>query len=324
MFETYLTHTGLDIILSVDGGVTKGSQIIITGEPGVGKTTVQAYMQYQLQKHYPTKKIVCVQTEMKKFDIGYEYAKNGMDWMGEVQYIILKGDDVESGDIGYERCKEKLEAIFTSGYDIIFLDSVADMVEKLKAFAGMKESEAENFLLGLMDNASDGKNNQGINTTTFAIQQITKGGEFKGDNKLKHMTTGMLHLMFDKKGDRYITFSKNRRCGGHVNKKLYFSLNQQKEVVFNIEAFNEAEAIASYAREQANKLKEHSQSFFEILANKGMADNLTGNKIDNLDSIFNSAFEESNKSSQNSLTQETVEEIDFEEMDTENIVSMGR
>lgn len=258
LFETYKTNTGVDVILSSVGGVTKATSYIVIGEPGVGKSTILAYLQYCLQNNYKNLKIACVQSEMKRFDLGYEFMQNKMAWMGDVNYIILK-------DYGYNNCKTVLEKIFTDGYDILFIDSIEDIVGKLKIYAGMSQSEAENFILELMDNANDAKNNKGVNTTCFAIQQVTKGGEFKGDNKLKHMTTGMLEARKDKKGNRYLSFSKNRRCGQFVDKRLYYSLNEEKHVVYDLQTFNEEIEQEKTLKEHKAQLRAGTAAFFETI-----------------------------------------------------------
>jgi predicted ATP-dependent serine protease len=59
------------------------------------------------------------------------------------------------------------------------------------------------------------------------IQQVTKGGEFAGSNRFKHMITAMAHMKFVE-GGRAMWFSKNRR-GGEMNKQ-FFSLNTAKHV----------------------------------------------------------------------------------------------
>ena len=66
-----------------------------------------------------------------------------------------------------------------------------------------------------------------LNTAFLIIQQVTKGGEFAGSNRFKHMLTGMGHMKFTE-GSRVLFFSKNRR-GGEMN-KLFFSLNQKNHV----------------------------------------------------------------------------------------------
>jgi hypothetical protein len=256
LFIPFKTGKGIDIILSDDGGPMKGTSYIVIGEAGVGKTTVLSDVQRCLQNNYKKAKIACVQSEMKKIDLGYEYTKK--PWMEDLEYVILK-------DYGYENIKNVLKKIFSDGYDILFVDSFEDIVGKLKIFADMSEGEAENFLLGLMDRANDSKDNHGVHTCVFAIQQITKGGEYKGSTRLKHMTTGMVELRKDARGNRYILFSKNRRGGKHVDKRMYYSLDTEtNEVVYDVQLFAESEEQAAMVNNEKKKIKEASANFFEV------------------------------------------------------------
>ena len=72
------------------------------------------------------------------------------------------------------------------------------------------------------------ENRSNINTAFMLIQQVTKGGEFAGSNRFKHMLTGMAHMKFNNEGGRCIFFSINRR-GGEMN-KLFFSLDTANHV----------------------------------------------------------------------------------------------
>lgn len=265
MFETWETKKGIDTILSNSGGATKATSFIVTGEPGAGKTTICADTQKVLQDRYPKAKIACIQSEMKKFDISYEFHENKMPWMSDLNYILLN-------EYGYENIKNVLIKIFTSGYDVLFVDSIENIVGKLCVYADMKGKEAEKFLLELFENANDGKNNKNekgedVYTTVFAIQQMTKGGEFKGDNALKHETTGMLEVRNDGRGGRYIEFSKNRRCGKHSDKKLFFSLDKENgnTVQYDLKLFNEMELQMDIARMEKEKMAELSENFLQIM-----------------------------------------------------------
>ena len=75
-----------------------------------------------------------------------------------------------------------------------------------------------------------GENDRKVNTAFLVIQQVTKGGVFVGSNRLKHNTTGMLEIRYDKdiEGASYLMFTKNRR--GQTNKKLYYSLKETGDV----------------------------------------------------------------------------------------------
>jgi RecA/RadA recombinase len=267
LFQTWKTGDGIDIILSTHGGASKASTTIITGEPGVGKTTVCAAIQRKFQENYPKAKIACIQAEMKRFDIAYEFTENQMPWMKDLKYLILK-------DYGYSNIKNVLIKIFTGGYDIIFVDSVENIVKKLVVYSDMSHKEAENFILELFDHANDGKNNKNekgetVYSTIFAIQQVNKDGGFKGDNALKHETTAMLHLMKDDKGNRYASHSKNRRCGKHVDKRLFYNLDDKNEVVYDIQMFAETEEQMLISKKEKEAMSESLKNFYSTFEMKG-------------------------------------------------------
>ena len=110
-----------------------------------------------------------------------------------------------------------------------------------------------------------------VNLRPFiAIQQVNKGGNFVGSNKLKHMTTGMLEIRFedpeDYESDRYMLFSKNRR--GHVGKKLFFDLSAQGGVQYDTERFQKTEKMKEMRKDELNRLKVDGEKFDELFGTK--------------------------------------------------------
>ena len=92
----------------------------------------------------------------------------------------------------------------------------------------MSSKKAETELLNLFEKHNLGQNDSNINSSFLVIQQVTKGGEFAGSNRFKHMMTGMAHMKWTKEGDRTFFFSKNRR-GGDMSVRM-FSLDSTKRV----------------------------------------------------------------------------------------------
>lgn len=229
MFQYYLTNSEIDEIFSDDGGAMSATSIMLTGGPGVGKSTVAFWMASRLKEYYPDRKIAIVSSEMEEEDLIYETRRK--PWMNSLDFILTS--------MYTDKLKAALQKIFLTGYHIVILDSFADVCEKLRDFCGMPMSQAENFLLDLMKKAKGGHNSEveaeKVFTFTLAIQQVTKGGTFSGSNKLKHNTTGMLELRKESSGDRYGLFTKNRRCGQHVGKKLYYFLGANNNVSFDSE-----------------------------------------------------------------------------------------
>jgi len=223
MFKVFSAQAEIDEIFSDDLGAMAACCFMITGGPGVGKSTLLFWWASRIREFYPQAKIAIVSSEMEEEDLLYEARKK--PWMKTLDFV-LASDHGENLDIAIAK-------IFDEGYDIIILDSFADVCEKLKDFCKMTMSRAENTVLELMKKAKGGKNKTGKFTLTLAIQQVTKGGTFVGSNKLKHNTTGMLELRRESSGDRYAVFTKNRRCGSLVGKKLYYFLGQNNQISFD-------------------------------------------------------------------------------------------
>ena len=113
---------------------------------------------------------------------------------------------------------------------------------------------------------NQGKNRGKHFTSFLAVQQVTKGGNFVGSNKLKHLTTGMCELRYSNEfaGDRYIKFTKNRR--GCKYEKLYFDLEASGSVNYDIKRLERDEEIKRrISKEKDNMLKE--EELFNMMFN---------------------------------------------------------
>lgn len=217
LFTPMKTGTRIDNFFSAEGGVMPGTNIVVTGDPGVGKTTVLLDVLADVQKR--GKKVLFVSGEMNAIDmVGYckRYPK-----FGELDILFL-------GDYADDNPMLVLKKAFDVGYDLVLIDSLAEVANAIVDFEGKGTyKSATSKVLTLMEEHNLGKNIEGINTAFLIIQQVTKSGGFAGSNRIKHMTTGMAHLKFQE-GERYIAFSKNRR-GGNMN-KLYFNLSVGNQV----------------------------------------------------------------------------------------------
>jgi hypothetical protein len=83
------------------------------------------------------------------------------------------------------------------------------------------------------------------------------------------MLTGMIYVMFDKNGDRYMVFTKNRRGGHMVGKRLYFTKNKETgRLEFDGLRLDNDLQIIEHSREELNKIQEENGLFDEEILQK--------------------------------------------------------
>jgi len=74
----------------------------------------------------------------------------------------------------------------------------------------------------------------------------------------------MLEIRFDVAGLRYIEFSKNRRGGSGVNKRLYYKLDEEGQVVYDVARFNETEELHSFENTETLRQQDLSLRFEQV------------------------------------------------------------
>jgi predicted ATP-dependent serine protease len=217
LFNPLRTGRKIDEFFSGEAGIMPGTNTVITGDPGIGKTTVLLDILGDLNQK--GKKVLFVSGEMNQIDM-VGYVKRFPKFADLP--ILFMGDYADEDPI------EVLRTAFEEGYDCVLIDSIAEVAVMVQDYYGGTYKGATTKLLTLFEEQNMGENKRGINTATLLIQQVTKSGTFAGSNRIKHMTTAMGHLKFDNEGNRYLVFSKNRR-GGCMD-KFFFNLNTKNQV----------------------------------------------------------------------------------------------
>jgi len=233
-----------------DGGQYGGTVTIVIGESGVGKSTLLLDALASIQVVNPDAKVLYVSSEMTKNDIGFYYKKTPA--IGKVPTLLLMSH-VKDGSID-----QVIRDEFNKDYDIILLDSYQDVVVKLKEVKGWKSTHAESWLTNIMIDAAE---NNGA--AIWAIQHMTKGGQYVGSTYLKHATTAMMEILFDDAGQRYVEFSKNRRGGSSVGKRLYFRL-ENGDVVYDANRYTETNELREIEDKESIRQIDLSKKFEEI------------------------------------------------------------
>jgi predicted ATP-dependent serine protease len=237
LFVNMVTGKEVDGFFSTTGGIPKACNFIITGGPGVGKSTVGLDMLSDLAMSGHS--VLFISAEMTRIDL-FQYVQR-FPKFGSIPILFL-------GEYADSNPKRILEEVLAEGYDCVLIDSFAEVQSTVKETLHISGNAAEKWLIDLMLSHNLGGNKNGKNTTFLAIQQVTKGGVFVGSNKLKHNTTGMLELRRDDDENPHMIFTKNRR--GQVQEKLYYSLSQSGDVdyqrgfiEFETEGIEEAEPV---------------------------------------------------------------------------------
>jgi KaiC/GvpD/RAD55 family RecA-like ATPase len=256
LFIPMATGKPVDLLFTNDGGLPKACNFMLIGDPGVGKSTVSLDILSDLAlKDF---KVLFISAEMTRIDL-YGYVKR-FPKFGEVDILFI-GEYCDSNP------KTVIEQALLPGYDVVLIDSFAEVQEDIKEALKLSSSGSEKWLIDLMVSHNLGNNTMHKNTTFIAIQQVTKGGVFVGSNKLKHNTTGMLELRMDQEsGSSYMVFAKNRR--GSVGKRMFYSLSASGDVEYDLKRFsNDEDARTALAHERT--LLESEEGAFDALFNTG-------------------------------------------------------
>jgi predicted ATP-dependent serine protease len=244
------TNTGFDAIVSKRGGVMPGTVNMITGESGAGKTTVCANVATYIKEANPGATAGIIQAEMNKLDWYEECADNAMLKQLDVVFLLNLLDAPNF----LELVEEAL-----GRWDFVIVDSFEVILEQLREVKGWTGKKAEKELINLLNRVAE------TGKALFVIQHYTKGGTYAGSTKLKHLTTAMIFVMFDKNNERYVTFTKNRRCGHMVNKRLYFTKSRETgQLVFDQRRFENEEAVAAHIVVERDALNGEGSVFNEL------------------------------------------------------------
>ncbi len=257
LFVPMKSGTSLDMCFSAEGGLYPGTNYVVLGDPGIGKSTL--VMEYGSAINATGKKVLRIEAEMTRIDM-HGYVQR-FPAFGDISTLFM-------ADYADRDPRKVLADTIGMGWDLVLIDSAAELVADLKE-AGMSQGTAEKFIIDLMVQNNQGHNKGKRYTTFLVVQQVNKGGNFVGSNKWKHNTTGMLELRFDRT-ERVVNVVKNRR--GMAYEQMYFVLEGDK-VVFREDLAVAAKEAARSKRETEQKLAETSSSFLELFKPNGKTSN---------------------------------------------------
>lgn len=230
LFNPIKTGTYIDKFFSRYDGLMPATNIMVTGDPGIGKSSNLMDILVNIHKTDINKRVLYISAEMSRVDV-QEFLQfyPGLE---KIDFLFL-GDYVTDPNQKI-KAYQALEVMLDKGWDVVVLDSLYEiqgMTQEDLGFSSFKRGEK--YMLDLMNKHNKGHNKLNLYTTFLAIQQKNKSGQYVGSKRLEHMTTGFLQLLWDakEKGKRYMIFEKNRK--GKEKVKLYYNFDKEKGIVYD-------------------------------------------------------------------------------------------
>ena len=216
MMEQMLSGLGnMDKFISYEGGIPAACNIMACGDPGVGKTTVLLDVLAGVANR--GKKCLFISGEMGRKQM-FKYTQRFP------QFGII--DTLFMSDYLEYNTKDVVEQILERGYDLVLIDSIAEIIDGVRDDNQWDRKMAESWLVDVCIRMNKGENNNNKYTSFLLIQQVTKSGVFVGSNKIKHLTDAMMELRRESErdgGGTYITFTKNRN--GDAGLKMGYQIS---------------------------------------------------------------------------------------------------
>lgn len=255
IFNPMKTGDPIDFMFSSDGGIYPATNYMVIGDPGIGKSTQTLDILAKISANDPTKKVLFISGEMNDIDM-FGYVKR-YPAFGKIPTLFLC-------DYLDDNPMEVIEETYKQGWDLILIDSFVEVQEAVQAACNLTKTQAEKWMIDVMIQNNKGNNDEKKYTSFLAIQQVTKGGNFVGSNKLKHNTTGMFELRYSNEfsGDRYIKATKNRR--GFRYEKIYFSLDNPESVEYDSKRLERDEDIRKRLQREKEIILSEEEKFNKI------------------------------------------------------------
>ena len=215
MMEVMKSGLGnFDKFISHESGVPAASNILIAGSPGVGKTTVLLDLLSGIVKS--GKKCLFISGEMGRKQM-FKYT-NRFPQFGNIDTLFMM-------DYLEYNTKDVIEQVLDKGYDLVLIDSAAEIIGSVRDDNNWDRKLAESWLVEVCLRNNKGENKQNKYTSFLLIQQMTKSEDMVGSNKLKHLMDAALYLRRESErdgGGTYMQFEKNRN--GEVGQKMSYQL----------------------------------------------------------------------------------------------------
>lgn len=169
------------------GGIVPGSVVLLSGEPGIWKSTITIQM-----GNFVKEKIIYISWEETPYQISQRAKRLGISW--------------DNMDILWENCIEDiLETLTANKTDILIIDSISVMHSQNATGVAWSVSQVRYITELLVSYAKT------TGTAVFIIGHINKDGALAGPKTLEHMVDTVLFFEGDKYDNlRILRALKNR------------------------------------------------------------------------------------------------------------------
>ncbi len=173
---------------SIGGGIVPGSAVLISGEPGIGKSTFMLQLSAGIAKEKP---VLYVSGEESPRQLKLRADRLGLKNQQNIKIVAAT-------DITFLRNED------LSGYGLLVFDSLQTLkLSDVPSLPGsvVQVRECANFLV------SSAKSSE---VPVFIVSHVTKGGLIAGPKLVEHLVDTVLYFEASKTGYRFLRTVKNR------------------------------------------------------------------------------------------------------------------
>ena len=231
--KNHLTGTPLDLPLSQEGGLPPAVIYLLSGPPGVGKSTLALTSGADMLAMNPDLKVLYISGEMSCFEL--KKVAERFPKINDLPVLFLPMG------AGTAKITKILPAVLRRGWDVVYLDSYDATKRRIQFQDKVSSGAAEQFLLTLLQQQTAGMNDREVRTSVIMLQGETKSGSVRGSQRLVHDVTSHLQLKIDNADDpfsgHYLVFKKHRR--GVENIRMHYDLHEGGDIYYDLEGYLE-------------------------------------------------------------------------------------